>query len=153
MAQYGRNSNSYNTSNLTSGSSASGGYTSAEYLIGPFISFKIAKIKIEAKLLGGMLTSNYPTLTIQNYGYSTIDAFENGKGFGYCAGAKVKYMLFDGLLGVGIGFNYVSSDITYSNWTQTYSGTYPLGFQPTLNGSTKMSLGLVQLTAGLSLDI
>ncbi len=147
MVQYGGNSNSFNTSNLGSSSSASGGYTVAEYLVGPYLSITLVKIKIEAKLLGGMVTSNYPTLSFSSYGTSVVDAFQNGSGFGYCAGAKVKYMLLGGALGIGVGLNYVSSDVKYSGWTETVNG------KETSNGPVKMNIGLVQPTVGLSLDI
>lgn len=148
MAEYGGNVNSYNTSNLGSGSSESGGYTVAEYLVGPYLCISLVKIKIEAKALAGMLTSNYPTLSFDSYGNSVVDAFQNGSGFGYCLGAKVKYMLIGGMLGVGVGLNYVSSDIKYDGWTETM----PNG-STTSNGSIKMKIGLVQPTIGLSLDI
>jgi len=151
MVQYGANSNSFNTSNLGSGSSASGGYTVAEYLVGPYLSITLVKIKIEAKLLGGMVTSNYPTLTIDNASGSVVDAFQNGSGFGYCAGVKIKYMMLGGMLGIGVGLNYVSSDVSYSGWTSTVSGGGTTQSQS--EGKVKMNIGLVQPTLGLSLDI
>jgi hypothetical protein len=112
MVQYGVNNNSFNSSNLSSGSSASGGYTTAEYLAGPYLSFPLGEFKLELKLLGGDVTNNYPTISTTTYGNSVVDAFKNGSGFGYCAGAKLKYML--GALGIGVGLNYVSSDVSYS---------------------------------------
>jgi hypothetical protein len=155
MVLYGNNINPINTSELTTSmgasSSASGEYTVAEYLVGPYFSLTLVKIKIEAKLLGGIVTSNYPTLTFDNAAGSVIDAFQNGSGFGYLAGAKIKYMMIGGMFGIGIGVNYVSSGVSYSGWTSTLSGAGTSQAQS--NGSIKMNIGLVQVMLGLSLDI
>jgi len=152
MAQYGANNNSFNTAAINTppggSASASGGYTTSEYLVGPYLSFKLIKIKIEVKLLAGEVTNKYPTLSFDSYGNSVSDAFQNGSGFGYCAGAKIKYMVAGGMLGIGLGLNYVGSDMNYSGWSQTSvsGGT-------TQYGSFKTSVGLIEATLGLSLDI
>jgi len=152
MFQYGANNNSINNSGITTDpggvASSSGGYTSMEYLGGFYISIKFIKIKIEAKFLGGLVSCNYPTLTVKEYGLSIIEAFQNGSGFGYCGGLKIKYMMIGELLGVGLGVNYMGSAVKYPGWTDDI-----VGLQTLSNSSVKMSIGILQATLGLSLDI
>ena len=135
MAQYGENT----------------GFVSAEYFAGPYLSVKVLKIRLEAKVLAGLITSNYATFSTNTGTGYILDAYQNGSGFGYCAGAKIKYTLFGGVLGIGAGLNYLSSDIKYAGWTQTISSENVT--QALSNGSVKMSSGLVQATIGLSIDI
>jgi hypothetical protein len=149
MFQYGVNTNSNNISsqNTSSTTYTTGGSNKiTEYLIGPFFSIKLIKIKIEAKLLAGLVSNNYPTLT-QNttlYGVSesVTNSFTTGNSFGYCAGAKIKYMTAK-ILGVGLGLDYVGSDANFK-------GTNSLNSQST---NYKMSVGVLQATIGVSLDL
>lgn len=152
MVQYGTNYNSFNTSDLGNSSSASGGYHVVEYLGGPYLSIIFGKIIIEGKLLGGKLTINYPSLTIINNINSIIDIFQNGSGFGYYAGAKIKYMLLRGKLGIGVGVNYLGSDVEYPSWTQYYYSHSIYSFQSP-QGSIKMSVDIIQFTLGGSIAL
>jgi hypothetical protein len=147
MVQYGTNSNSNNISSSNTSSttySSSGNDKVTEYLIGPFFSIKLVKIKIEAKLLGGLVSSNYPSITESTSGVSgsVINSFQTGNSFGYCAGAKIKYMVAD-VFGIGLGLDYVGSD-------PNFKGTNNLNSQST---NYKMTEGVLQATIGLSLDI
>jgi hypothetical protein len=147
MAQYGMNNNSYDVGKLNSSGvtvTTSGGDRITEYLIGPYLSIKLAKIKIEAKLLGGLVTNNYPTLTFDNAAGSVKDAFQNGSGFGYCAGAKIKYMIAP-IFGIGLGIDYVGSDVSFTGVSNVNSQTF--------SNSYKMSVGVFQATLGLSIDL
>jgi hypothetical protein len=151
MAQYGINNNSYDVGKLNSSSitvTTSGGDKITEYLIGPYLSIKLANIKIEAKLLGGLVSNNYPTLTEStNFGgvsSSVINSFSNGNAFGYCAGAKIKFMVAP-ILGIGLGVDYVGSDVNFTGVSNVNSQTF--------SNSYKMSVGVFQATLGLSLDL
>lgn len=157
MALFGMNTNSYNASGLTNqfgSATVSGAYNVSEYLVGPYLSITLIKIKIEAKLLAGMVSGNYPTSTfnynglMNTYGESVVTAFQNGSAFGYCVGAKIKYMMIGGMLGIGFGLNYVGSDLNYK-------GTNSEVGAPALSTSfdNKMNVGVFQPTLGLSLDI
>jgi hypothetical protein len=149
MALYGSNINSFNTSKLNSdlpsswSYSSNGGYTVNEYLIGPYLSIKLTKIKIEVKLLGGLVTSNYPQLsgssTLNGVTTTVVSSYSTGNGFGYCAGAKVKYMMVGGMLGLGVGLNYVGSDVNFTGQNST--------------PNSKMNIGIIQATLGVSIDI
>lgn len=159
MAQYGINKNSYNTSalnNQAGTASTSGGYTIGEYLAGPYLTMTLVKVKIEAKLLAGLVSANYPggTFTynglLNSYGESIATAYQNGNGFGYCAGIKVKYILMGGLLNIGIGVNYVGSDISYDG-VSTLKGVSSSPQSTVI--SNKMAISIVQPTIGVSLDI
>lgn len=159
MAQYGINKNSYNASALNNEAgtaSASGGYTIGEYLAGPYLTMTLVKVKIEAKLLAGLVSANYPNTTftyngfLNTYGQSVVSAYQSGNGFGYCAGIKVKYILMEGLLNIGIGVNYVGSDISYKGVSTLESGNVPI--QSTVI-SNKMAISIIQPTIGVSLDI
>ncbi len=157
MVQYGVNNNSFDVSKLngSGGStySTSGGDKVTEYLIGPFVSFKLIKIKIEAKLLAGLVSGSYPTLssssTSGNVTSSVVNSFSTGNAFGYCAGAKIKYMVA-GHIGIGLGIDYVGSDISYKGTTTVESSGSQTFSNPTNN---KMNVGVLQATLGLSLDI
>jgi hypothetical protein len=152
MLQYGVNTNSNNVSTLNTSNTT---YTSGgsdkitEYLIGPFFSIKLIKIKIEAKLLAGLVSSNYPTLsssssstTFGGVTSSVENSFTTGNSFGYCAGAKIKYMMAS-VLGIGLGLDYVGSDVNFK-------GTNSLNGEST---NYKMSVGVLQATLGVSLDL
>lgn len=161
MVLYGANSNSFNTSDLSSGSSASGGYTVSEYLIGPYMSITLVKIKIEVKLLGGMVSSNYPTIsqnsTFNGITSSVVNSFSTGNAFGYCAGAKIKYMMIGGMLGIGVGLNYIGSDVSFKGTYTSETSSVNIGsnmFGTTSSSvNNKMSISILQPTIGLSLDI
>ena len=112
MALYGVNMNSYNTSGLNNEmgtASTSGGYAISEYLVGPYLSITLVKIKIEAKLLAGLVSSNYPTSTftyngfMNTYGQSVVDSFSNRECVWILCRCKIKYMMIGGMLGIGIG--------------------------------------------------
>lgn len=157
MGQYGMNMNSYNTSGLSNEfgtATTSGGYTISEYLAGPYLSITAVKIKIEIKLLAGLVSGNYPSSTftyngiMNTYGQTLVNSFRTGNGFGYCLGAKIKYMMIGGVLGIGIGLNYVGSDINYKG-ISTYDN---LPSQSTSYNSS-MLISIIQPTLGLSIDI
>ncbi|HTB30927.1 MAG TPA: hypothetical protein VK808_02820 [Bacteroidia bacterium] len=146
MVQYGANNNSFDVAKLnTSGTSTfttSGGDKIAEYLIGPYFSIKLANIKLEAKLLGGIVSSNYPTITdntsFNGVTSSVSNSFDTGNDFGFCAGAKIKFMVAR-IVGIGLGVDYLASSVS---------------FQGVGNGNTyKMSEGVIQATLGVSLDL
>jgi hypothetical protein len=146
MVQYGANNNSFDVAKIsTSGGStvtASGGDKIAEYLIGPYFSIKLANIKLEAKLLGGIVSSSYPTIT-ENSSFNGItssvsNSFDTGNDFGFCLGGKIKFMVAR-MVGIGLGVDYLASDVTFKGVT---------------NGDTyKMSEGVVQATLGVSIDL
>lgn len=151
MAQYGMNNNSYDAGKLNSSGvtvTASGGDKISEYLIGPYLSIKLANIKIEAKLLGGLVSSNYPTLTentnIGGVTSSVVNSFSTGNAFGYCAGAKIKFMVAP-IVGIGLGVDYVGSDVNFTGVSNVNSQTF--------SNSYKMSVGVLQATLGLSVDL
>ena len=152
MVQYGANMNSINTSNWGSNVSASGGSTVTEYLIGPFLSIKLIKVKIEAKLLGGLVSSSYPTIsqstTFNGVTSSVVSSFSTGNGFGYCAGAKVKYMVAS-IFGIGLGLDYVGSDVKFNGVSSEVVGSS----SSTSTSSNKMNVGVLQATLGLSIDL
>jgi hypothetical protein len=154
MVQYGASMNSFNTSDLSSNTTESGNYTVSEYLIGPYMSVTLVKIKIEAKLMGGLVSSNYPTISSSSsFGgitSSVVSSFSNGNSFGYCAGAKIKYMMIGGMLGIGLGLDYVGSDVSFKGVTNTETTGMPSSSTST---NPKMSIGILQATLGLSLDI
>jgi hypothetical protein len=150
MAQYGMNNNSYDVGKLSSSSvtvTASGGDKITEYLIGPYLSVKLANIKIEAKLLGGLVSTNYPTLTqntnFDNVYSSVVNSFSTGNAFGYCVGAKIKFMVAP-IFGIGLGVDYVGSDVDFTGVSNANSQT--------ISNSYKMSVGVFQATIGASLD-
>jgi hypothetical protein len=150
MAQYGVNFNSYDVGKLNNSSetvTTSGGQEISSYLVGPYLSFGAAGIKLEVKLLGGIVSSSYPTITESSTFNGTynlvVNSFQTGDNFGYCAGAKVKFMAAK-IIGIGIGVDYLASDATFKG-----SST---GYNTNVSQNYNMSVGVFQATLGLSLD-
>jgi hypothetical protein len=146
MVEYGANNNAFDVAKLnTSGTSTfttSGGDKIAEYLVGPYFSISLVNIKLEAKLLGGIVSTNYPTITesssFNGITSSVSNSFETGNDFGFCAGAKIKFMVAP-IVGIGLGVDYLGSNVT---------------FKGALNSDTyKMSEGVIQATLGVSIDL
>lgn len=150
MAQYGINNNAYDVGKFNNSSetiTTSGGDKISSYLVGPYLSFGAAGIKLEVKLLGGIVSSTYPTITENTNGAATYDAvvnsFSTGNNFGYCAGAKLKFMAAK-IIGIGIGVDYLASDATFKG-TST-------GYNTNVSQNYNMSVGVFQATLGVSLD-
>lgn len=148
MAQYGVNNNAYDVAKLNNSSSTftvNGGDKIASYLIGPYLSIKLANIKLEAKLLGGIVSSNYPTITesttFNGVSSSVVSSFSKGTNFGYCAGAKVKFMVTR-IVGIGVGVDYLASDASFKGVSDPGS----------ISNNYKMPVGIFQATLGASLD-
>ncbi len=97
---------------------------------------------MEAKLLGGVVSSSYPTITestsLNGVTNSVSNSFQTGNDFGFCAGAKIKFMVAP-IVGIGLGVDYLASDVTFKGVGN--SDTY------------KMSEGVIQATLGVSIDL
>lgn|GEM_PF-2815640 len=153
MAQYGVNNNAYDVGKFNSSGSStvtvSGGDKIASYLIGPYLSIKLANIKLEAKLLGGIVSSNYPTITESSTANGTynsvVNSFSTGNNFGFCAGAKIKFMVAR-IVGIGLGVDYLASDASFKGVSNTNYNSQ------TVENNYKMSVGIFQATLGASLD-
>jgi hypothetical protein len=140
--------------------SNSGSYYIGEYLIGPYLKIPTGNknFSIECKLLLGLVTANYPTLTYAYNYMGTIatqtESFKNGSGFGYNIGGGLKYSIDKGLIGLHLGIGYTSASITYSSYTLSYSSG-GISIPPvTYISSLSMSwLGIIQCTLGGSLEL
>jgi len=139
----------------------SGSYFVGQYLIGPYISFPLGsdKLQLEGKVLVGLVDAAYPTLTGSlnggGYSYSQTITMKGGSDFGYRVGVGLKYMIAD-IIGLHFGVGYTGSNVTYSSATQsqseTYAGTTTCSTY-TDPVSKTMSLSLIQVTIGVSVDL
>lgn len=151
---------------------ASKSYYIGQYLIGPCLKLPAGdKLRIEAQILVGLVTSSMPTLS---YSYSasggtppfnyseTVTATmssSSGSGFGYNIGAGAEYMVTD-MIGLHLNVGYTGSSQSYASYTQASSGSYTLGGTTTSNSSSNtynvaktMSMSLLQVTLGASIDL
>jgi len=132
---------------------SSGNYFVGQYLVGPYVALPLGsnKLQLELKGLVGLVTANYPTIDYaQGLGTGTITV-KSGSGFGYRFGAGLKYMVAD-MIGLHFDLGYTGSSITYSSSTQTQSfGS--MSQSETDPVSKTMSLSLMQVTVGVSVDL
>jgi Outer membrane protein beta-barrel domain len=136
---------------------SSGGYFIGQYLIGPYISIPVGggKLKVEIKGLVGLTAANYPTLS---YNYSALGITESESvtvksysGFGYNVGAGLEYMMSD-MLGLHFNICYGGTSVSYPGYTVTATeGT--LSVNQTHSTDLAMSLGLIQVTVGASIEL
>ncbi len=144
-------------------------FQTSEYLIGAFFSTLVRdKIKFEANIMIGAVTTTYPTLdwtypVTYPAGYGvpagTVVAttqtyvFNPGASFAYSFGASFKYVLsehFD----LSLGIAYTGAEMHFRGWTDTYTYTAP-GYVFSSNpithitDITQMSIGLLKPTLGI----
>jgi opacity protein-like surface antigen len=158
MLFVGGNSNSFDATSFSSAigypaSVSSGNYYTAEYLIGPFVSFSVAdKIRINACALFGFVTNSYPVINIALNDTTTLQVnFTSALNFGYRLGAGVEYSVNKNI-SVVFQVAYLQSNITYPSWSETYTipGYYPLN-QTHSTDVTTMTTGILSPTIGLKL--
>lgn len=151
-------------------------YFIGQYLIGPYIQIPLTnKLNLEFKGLFGLTSSNYPTLSysssfiISTYGqietWATSNSYKTSLSFGYNIGAGLKYMITD-VLGLHFNLCYGGAAASYSSYTET--GTTAISAvtygSSTIPGSTSqinvthktpttMSIGLIEVTVGASIDL
>lgn len=150
MAQYGVNDNAFDAGKFNNSGgtiSVSGQDQIASYLIGPFVTIPLGPVKLEGKLLGGVVSSSYPTITESTSGSATynsvVNSFNTGHDFGYCAGVKLKFMPAK-IFGIALGVDYLASDATFKGTSTGYNTNFSQNYN--------MSVGIWQATLGLCLD-
>ncbi|MGP8217419.1 MAG: hypothetical protein ACLQQ4_17765 [Bacteroidia bacterium] len=157
MMLIGFSSNSFDINAFSSSigypaSNTTGGYSTAEYLIGPYLSLPVVnKLKINISALIGLVTSSYPTLNIALNDTTVLETnFNGGSGFAYSFSAGLEYSVNNNI-SLLLNFAYTETTITYSSWLATYTitGYYPV----TINHNTdvtSMSTGILKPTIGIS---
>src|SRR6185312_15108676 len=128
-------------------------YYAGQYLVGPFLSLGSSdKLKINLRLLLGLVTVNRPTETDNFTGGSFESKGNGGSGFGYQFGAGVQYNMNDAL---GLTFNlaYTGSIIGYTGYTQTstFGSTTNTYTNTTLKQT--MSFGMLNATVGVAINL
>lgn len=154
MFQYGGNAFPYNQSSNYSTSAIgygnipleNGTFIFEEYEAGPFLSIDLETINLEFKLLfGSTVNNNFPTLSDATTNANPrVEMFQNGEGFCYDIGAKVKLIVLHNRLGVSLGIDYAGTDMTY---------LWYLGTMNQRGGTIQMSIGILQISAGLYLEL
>jgi len=151
---------------------ASKSYYIGQYLVGPCLKLPAGdKLRIEAQILVGLVTANYPSLSYTystsggtapfNYSETGTETYSSssGSGFGYNIGAGLEYMATD-MIGLHLNVGYTGSSLSYSSYTQASSSSYTFGGTTSSSSSAgtynipkTMSMGLLQITVGVSIDI
>ena len=166
----------YNHSSTGSPTFTSNSYYAGQYLIGPALKLPAGKFNIEGQILVGMVSTTYPTLTenldqssvsggfTQTETGSSVTTFKSASGFGYNINAGIEDMIAP-LIGLHLNVGYTGSSLSYSGFTTTTSGTYTetiTGFGTTTtdfssvrtdNNAKTLSVGLFQVTLGVSVDL
>ncbi len=147
-----------NTAVVTSGDN----YYILQYLIGPIYNLRLAKyFSIELKALGGLTSTNYPTLSYSGLPVSTLYSFPQGNGFGYNLGAGLKYTAAEGPIAVHLNVSYAGSVINYSSYSialYTPTTNNPATSNIYISSATytepkSLSVSLLQVTMGLSVEL
>lgn len=129
-------------------------YYLGQYLIGPFLALPAGdKLKINLRLLVGLVTANTPTITVgENNNVTSTYSGKGGSGFGYQFGAGIQYN-FSESLGMMVNIGYTGSSISYTGYTQ--SQTNPALSWTYTNTTLKqtMSMGLITATIGLAINL
>lgn len=136
---------------------ASGSYYVGEYLIGPYILIPTpGKLKIEFKALFGLTSMNYPTLSYsESAGGFTASGnitVKSASGFGYNIGAGIEYLVTD-QIGLHFDIAYGGTTASYPSITQTASETGFPTTTKTQNTAMTMSVGMIQPTVGVSINL
>jgi len=132
----------------------SGSYYVGEYLIGPYFKFHIGppNLSLELKVLLGVVTANYPTLTYSYDYMGTIatqtETVKVGNGFGYNISGGYMYTILKGLIGLHLDVGYTGADINYPSYTTSSNG-----ISTAYDSPKSMSLGILQFTLGGSIEL
>ena len=145
-------------------------YYIGEYLIGPCLRLPAgAKLKIEAQVLVGLVTGSYPslnsgTLSVSGPGYSdsyteTYSTVSSVSAFGYNFSAGFEYKVAP-LIGLHLNAGYTGSSFSYANYTVAQTTSQTVFGVTSTNSSTQtynvaktMSMGILAITLGLSVDL
>jgi len=132
-------------------------YYITQYLIGPYISIPIIKrLSTEIKVLGGLTTANYPSLTYVGLLQDLLYSIPATSGLGYNVGIGFKYMAVktrEVQLGLHLNVDYAGSTITYPSYSVTaYTPADVYISSATYNVPKTMSLSIFQFTYGISLE-
>lgn len=166
------NQNTGNAGSAAPTFTASGGYYVGQYMIGPCLKFRITdKIKIEGQILAGLLTGGYPVLSAKinnSYafdGYTTTEVgtetffTTSSNAFAYNINAGIEYMLTN-MIGLHFNVGYTGSSLTFADYANIEDVTVNGGgfFRPEIfggvdNSPKTMSIGLIQVTIGGSVDL
>lgn len=168
LVQLGGNTNSFNADGFKSANFSKEDVTvsgtslsTRSYLAGPFFIFPLGdRIKIEARLLAGLLTTKFSEVTVIRTS-QFFSATENYKlkpaapAFAYNAGASVKFKVTR-IIGITLGVDYLGGTPVFTEYTQTVALKSILGNE----SSTKISgghnynmpLGIINASAGATLN-
>jgi hypothetical protein len=166
----------YNHSSTGAPTFTSNSYYVGQYLIGPALKLPAGKFNIEGQILVGLVSTTYPTLT-ENLDQSSISGgvtysetgtsvvtFKSASGFGYNISAGIEDKIAP-LIGLHLDVGYTGSSLSVGSYTQTTSGTETetitgFGTQTqsfnnvqTDNNAKTLSVGLFQITLGVSVDL
>ena len=155
MALFGNNSNAFDIFTFSNKVGVpfitSDKYHIGEYMIGPYCSFPFSsKFTFEANAMIGLVTANYPALSITIVDTTETIAFNSGKCFGYGFGGLIKYNI-TGKIAVSVNAAYFQAKMTYPGWSQVFTlpGYYPVVIRHD-NDETSMPMGMLQITAGIT---
>lgn len=130
-------------------------YYVGQYLVGPYGAFGSGKLKINARVLVGLVTVNRPTMTFTQPFLGQTETYQrSGKGsssFGYQIGAGIVYGINDNM-GLTINLAYTGTTANYTGYTETESGPMS-GTNTNTTLKQSMSLGLLTATVGLAFNL
>ncbi|HTB06580.1 MAG TPA: hypothetical protein VK806_06455 [Bacteroidia bacterium] len=133
-------------------------YSTWQFLVGPYLELPASdKLKVDIRLLGGMVTNTFPTITqsgsttVPFFGtqtYSSVYSRKSGSGFGYSISAGARYNLTDAI-GISLNVAYTGSSIAYTGYTQVtnYNSNSSTYNDTTLK--TTLSLSILTATVGV----
>jgi hypothetical protein len=145
-------------------------YYIGQYMLGPCLKLPVSgKLRIEGQILAGLVTGSYPTLT-GDYSYSghipglsesgtQTYTISSGSVFGYNINAGIEYMLIK-IIGIHLNVGYTGSSFSYPTYNIVNTQTQTLGgytifstLTQNYNVAKTMSMGLLQITTGASIDL
>jgi hypothetical protein len=132
-------------------------YSIVQYMIGPKVNLPFSdNFSVEFNVLAGICYASNPALTYTSMKDTVIYSFPSGRGFGFNVGAGVKYSLdVEGNLGLGLhlNINYEGAEMKYPNYTVTEFSPPNFFSSYIYNVPKSMSIGIIQLTFGATLEL
>jgi hypothetical protein len=132
-------------------------YYTGEYLLGPYLHFKLTdKFNFDLGIMAGIISNNYPTISLAFSDTTTYTRdIANGKlSFGYSLYTALNYQLSDNI-DLRFSLAFTGGTIYYPNWieslTLTVPGYYPVtGSYDHSTDETSMQMGILKASVGLA---
>lgn len=128
-------------------------YYVTQFLVGPKLNFPLSRYcSVECKALAGLTTIQNPNLVFYNVKDTTVYSYPGVSAFGYNLGLGFKYVAAEGYIGLHFSVSYAGAVFKYPNYTVYYSAG-AITYNNTYNSSKTMTLGILQVAVGISIEL